>query len=84
MDADKQQMIEAAIDSGDWGGVGDIITRNELVEYIIQQTYIKKVIPCPICDKNIKPYKVTFTHRSASYFLSDLLLTMLKDSMSVC
>ena len=74
MDANKKIMISDSIKTGNWTTSGDVITRDDLMDYIIEESKTKKQIPCPICTKNIKPYKVTFTHRSAKYGLSAVFL----------
>ena len=68
-------LIQEAIDSGDWSVTGDLVTKNNLMEFLIEKSKTDKIIPCPVCLHNIKPYKVTFTHRSAKYLLSAIFLS---------
>lgn len=73
MDDATKFMIAKAIKDGDWTNV--TVTRDQLMEYLIEASLTEKSITCPICTKNIKPYKVTLTHRSAKYLLSAVFLS---------
>jgi len=75
MDINKYTLISDSIENGDWTTSGDLVTRDDLMDYIIEESQTQKQIPCPICTKNIKPYKVTFTHRSAKYGFSAVHLS---------
>lgn len=75
MNKNKMLMIAEAIETGDWTNTGDLVSRNDLMEYLIHLSETEKRIQCPICTQYIKPYKITFTHRSAKYLLSAIFLS---------
>ena len=75
MDINIKTIIADAIKDGDWTVTGGLVTRNQLIEFLIEESKTEKYINCPVCTKTIQPRKVTFTHRSAKYLLSAIFLS---------
>jgi hypothetical protein len=83
---EKRKLIHQCVDDGNWGAIGDEITRNDLMDYLLHFTNptitekglkIKKLpkIDCPLCGKSVKPYSVTLTHRAVKYLLCAVYLS---------
>lgn len=90
MNDPKKFMIAEAIDSGDWTTTGSLVSRNDLMEYIMSITapqldkngIRKKIktpkVPCPICGKSTAPYTITFSRRQLVYLFSLIFLSKKK------
>lgn len=77
---EKRLQILECVTTGNWGIIGDTVSRNELMDYLLYSTdptitergmEIKKLpkIDCPLCGKPVKPYAVSLTHRAVKYLL---------------
>ncbi len=79
----KLKQIQECIDSGEWGILGDSITRNDMIDYImhhtnpdLEATKVKKVnVLCPICGHTIKPQVFGLTHRAVKYLMAAVHLS---------
>jgi len=83
---EKRQLIQQCVADGDWGQIGDLITRNDLMEYLlfytnptISETGLKiKQLPkvdCPLCGSPTKPQAFGMTKRNVFYLLSAIYLS---------
>ncbi len=83
---DKFELISTCISNGEWGAAGDIITRNDLMDYLLYYTNptitengmeIKKLpkIDCPLCGSPTKPQAFSITHRVVKYLLCAIWLS---------
>lgn len=79
MNEEKKRIITQCVMDGDWSAFGDAITRNDLMDYLLDMTNPEitgggmktKDLPkveCPLCGAPIKPQKFSLTIR-AVYFL---------------
>jgi len=84
MDINKQVIITQAVKDGDWVRVGNLVTRNDLVDWIMEETnpdtndkksILKKAVPCPCCGQDTKMYPTSLTHRQYKYLLNLIWLS---------
>jgi hypothetical protein len=77
---EKRLQILECVTTGEWGIIGDIITRNDMMEYLMFYTNptitekglkIKKLpkIDCPLCGSPTKPQAFSMTKRNVLYLM---------------
>lgn len=77
---EKRLQIQECIQDGDWGFLGDEITRNDMMEYLLYYTNptisetgikIKKLpkVQCPLCGTPISTQPFSMTCRAAYYLM---------------
>lgn len=80
MDDNKKYIIDQAVSTGDWTTTGGLVTRDDLVEWIMKEsdpdgkTKVPYVL-CPVCGHNTKMYPVSLTHRHFKYLLNAIWLS---------
>lgn len=83
---DKRELIKQCVEDGDWSVAGDIITRNDLMEYMLFYTNptlnpksmkIAKVEPCDcaLCGHPTKTQPFSLTKRTVMYLLCAIWLS---------
>lgn len=86
MDEIKRLQIRECVEVGDWGIIGDSITRNDLMDYLLYYTNpeiterglaIKKLpkVDCPLCGSPTKPQALALTHRAVKFLLCAVWLS---------
>jgi len=86
MDQIIKNRIIKSLEDGDWSLYGDTITRNDLMDYLLDCTNptisekgmkIKTLpkIECPLCGHPTKPQAFSLTHRAVKYLLCAVYLS---------
>jgi hypothetical protein len=86
MDEAKRLQIQQCVETGDWGILGDMITRNDMMDYLLHYTNptitdkgleVKRLpkVQCPLCGHPVRPYSVTLTHRAVKYLMCAVFLS---------
>jgi len=82
----KRQLISQCVTDGDWGQAGDLITRNDLMEYLLFYTNpvindksikLKKLpkVDCPLCGHPTLTQPFSLTKRAVFYLLCAIWLS---------
>jgi len=70
---DVNEIIRKCIESGDWSVYDKMITREDLMNYLIKindESTRAQQIKCPLCIQTIKANRFTITHRAVKFLMT--------------